>query len=76
MTVNPARLLGLPYGELTPGKVADIIIFSDSAEWTVDKKAFISKGKNTPFHGAKLKGKNLMTMVGGKIVYSDPEFKD
>jgi dihydroorotase len=74
MTVNPARLLGLPYGELAPGKVADIVIFSDSAEWTVDKKAFVSKGKNTPFHGAKLKGKNLMTMVGGKIVYSDPEF--
>jgi dihydroorotase len=40
-------------------------------EWTVNKEIFLSKGKNTPFHGWKLKGKNLLTMVGGKIVYRD-----
>jgi dihydroorotase len=74
MTVNPARLLNLPYGELAPGKEADLIVFSDTAEWTVDKRNFLSKGKNTPFDGFTLKGKNLLTMVGGKIVYSDPEF--
>ena len=74
MTVNPARLLSLPYGELAPGKAADLIIFSDTAEWTVDRKDFVSKGKNTPFDGFRLKGKNMMTMVGGKIVYTDPEF--
>jgi dihydroorotase len=75
MTVNPARLLSLPYGELAPGKTADLIIFSDTEEWTVDKKNFISKGKNTPFEGFNLRGKNLLTMVGGRIVYTDPEFK-
>jgi dihydroorotase len=75
MTVNPARLLGLPYGELAPGKAADLIIFSDTAEWTVDKRAFASKGKNTPFDGFRLRGKNLLTMVGGRIVFTDPEFK-
>ena len=75
MTLNPARLLGLPYGELAQGKPADLIIFSDNAEWTVDKKAFLSKGRNTPFDGFKVRGKNLMTMVGGKVVYTDPDFK-
>jgi dihydroorotase len=75
MTVNPARLLGLPYGELAQGKPADLILFSDNAEWTVDKTAFLSKGKNTPFDGRKMKGKNLMTMVAGKIVYADPAFR-
>jgi dihydroorotase len=74
MTVNPARLLGLPYGELAPGKTADLIIFSDTMEWTVDRKDFLSKGKNTPFDGFVLKGKNLLTIVGGKIVYTDPAF--
>jgi dihydroorotase len=71
MTVNPARLLGLPYGALVPGKPADLIVFSDSAEWTVDRGAFLSKGRNTPFHGWRLKGRNLVTIVGGKIVYSE-----
>jgi dihydroorotase len=74
MTVNPARLLNLPYGELAPGKEADLIVFSDTAEWTVDKRNFLSKGKNTPFDGFTLKGKNLLTMVGGKITYTDPDF--
>jgi dihydroorotase len=74
MTVNPARLLGLPYGQLAPGKAADLIVFNDSVEWTVDKRNFISKGKNTPFDGFKLKGKNLLTMVGGNVVYSDQDF--
>lgn len=68
-TENPARALKLPYGELTPGKAADIIVFDPDAEWTVDKNTFISKGKNTPFHGWKLKGKNLFTIVDGKVIY-------
>ncbi len=70
MTVNPARLLNVPYGVLAPGSPADLIIFSDTAEWTVNKNTFASKGKNTPFHGVTLKGKNLVTIVGGKIVYN------
>ena len=75
ITVNPARLLNLPFGEAAPGKPADLIVFSDRAEWTIDKAAFLSKGKNTPFHGRKVRGKNLLTIVGGRIVYSDPDFR-
>lgn len=74
-TVNPARLLGIPHGEIGVAKTADLIIFNTDAEWRVDKNAFLSKGKNTPFHGWRLKGKNLLTMVGGKIVYRDKSFK-
>ncbi len=74
-TENPAKLLKLPYGELTPGSPADVIIFNPDFEWTVDKNAFASKGKNTPFHGWNLKGKTLLTIVDGKIVYKDPFFK-
>jgi len=71
-TENPARLLNLPYGSLRDGSTADLIIFDPDAEWVVDKTQFASKGKNTPFHGWKLKGKNRLTMVDGKIVYRDP----
>jgi dihydroorotase len=75
MAANPARLLNLPLGHAAPGAPADLIVFSDKAEWTVDKAAFVSKGKNTPFHGRKVRGKNLVTIVAGRIVYIDPEFK-
>lgn len=75
MTANPARLLNLPLGGAAPGAPADLIVFSDRAEWTVDKAAFLSKGKNTPFDGRQVRGKNLMTIVAGRIVYTDPEFK-
>jgi len=68
-TEAPAQLLKLPYGRITPGNAADIIIFDPLAEWVVDKNNFLSKGRNTPFHGWKLKGKNLFTIVNGNIVY-------
>ncbi|OPY66549.1 MAG: Dihydroorotase [Syntrophorhabdaceae bacterium PtaU1.Bin034] len=71
MTVNPARLLGLPYGEIAPGKTADLIVFDDRAEWTVDRKNFYSKGKNTPFEGFRLRGRNLLTIVNGRVAFRD-----
>ena len=74
MTVNPAKLLGLRSGEIAEGTRADLIIFDPDLEWTVDKTLFASKGRNTPFHGMTLKGKNLFTMVGGRIVYRDEGF--
>ncbi|HVN23638.1 MAG TPA: dihydroorotase [Syntrophorhabdales bacterium] len=73
-TQNPARLLMLPYGTLHEGSNADLIVFDPNAEWVVDKSLFASKGKNTPFHGRKLRGKNLLTIVDGKVVYRDPSF--
>lgn len=71
LTVNPAKLLRLPYGEIGPGSIADLTIFNPDFEWTVDKDKFVTKGKNTPFHGWKVRGKALLTMVDGKIVYRD-----
>ncbi|MFA4836160.1 MAG: dihydroorotase [Dehalococcoidia bacterium] len=73
LTVDPARILNisdLP-GSLQIGSPADITIFDPNAEWTVDPEEFVSKGKNTPLAGKKLKGKVLMTIVKGEIVYRD-----
>ena len=40
-------------------------------EFIIDRNDFVSKGKNTPFDGRKVKGKVKLTMVGGKIVYEE-----
>lgn len=76
MTIGPARALGIDAGSLTIGKPADITVIDPDLEWTVDKNKFFSKGINTPFHGWKLKGKAVLTMVGGKIVYADENISD
>lgn len=71
MTANPAKLLGITSGTLAEGAPADLIIFDPDREWTVNRNAFISKGKNTPFHAMTVKGRNLFTMVDGKIVHDE-----
>jgi len=70
-TVNPAKILNIKKGVLKAGWDADIIIVDPKAEWTVDAGQFASKSRNTPYHGWKLKGKVLYTIVGGKIVVKD-----
>ncbi len=71
MTVGPAKVLGLDMGTLKIGAAADITVIDPNRVWTVDKNKFFSKGRNTPFDGWRLTGKAVLTMVDGRIVYSD-----
>jgi len=68
LSTNPARVLGVSGGTLAIGGVADITIFADRA-WTVDARLFHSKGKNTPFDGAKFPRRAVVTIVDGFVVY-------
>jgi len=70
LTINPAKLLNLDKGTLTPGKDADVTVINPSLEWTVDKNQFQSLSRNTPFHGWELRGRATHTIVGGRVVYS------
>jgi len=67
MSTNPARILGIPGGTLTPGSPADITLIDPNREWTVDAAKFASKSRNCPFQGWNLKGRAVMTIVGGEI---------
>ena len=71
MSYNPAKILGLSdeKGSISEGKIADIVIFDPSKEYEIDKHTFFSKGKNTPFHGRKVKGEVRCTIVDGVPVY-------
>lgn len=70
LTSQPASILGIPAGNLAVGMPADICLFDPNKEWPVDKEQFLSAGHNTPFHGWKMKGKVVKTLLGGKVVYS------
>lgn len=71
MSYNPAKVIGIDRGTLQVGKAADITIIDPNKEYVIDKNEFVSKGKNTPFDGKKVKGKVMTTIVNGKIVYSE-----
>jgi dihydroorotase len=72
MCVAPARLAGLlNKGEIVEGKDADLIIVDTDREWVVKAEDFVSKSKNSPFVGWKLKGRVVTTICGGKVVYQE-----
>jgi dihydroorotase len=70
MSANPARILGLPGGALTPGMVADITLIDPECTFTYSADQVVSKSRNTPFLGWKLQGRAVMTMVSGDIRYN------
>jgi dihydroorotase len=69
MSCNPARILNLPKGTLIKGSDADITVIHPDLSWTVNVKAFHSRGKNSPFSGRKMQGRTVLTIVGGDIKY-------
>jgi dihydroorotase len=73
MTINPAKLLGLPSGRLERDAPADIVLFDLGQPWVVDRELLRSRSKNSPFDESKMQGRVLMTMVAGEIVYQYPE---
>lgn len=70
MSYHPARILGLEdKGSVSEGKAADIMIFDPERKYCIDKNAFVSKGRNTPFDGYEVYGEVRYTFVDGKLVY-------
>ncbi len=73
MSYNPANVLGIDKGDISPGKIADIVIFDPNVTYQIDKNQFAGKSKNTPFDGRTVTGKVKYTLVNGKVVYKDRE---
>ncbi|MEX0885730.1 MAG: dihydroorotase [Phycisphaeraceae bacterium] len=71
MTANPARLCGLEgKGSLSVGADADVTVIDPAASWTIDVHGFASKARNCPFHGWRVQGRAVVTIVGGEVKWT------
>ena len=69
LSVNPARILGVAGGSLSPGTPADITILAPDLQVRIEAKLLRSHSKNTPFDGWQLRGGVAATLVGGRPVF-------
>ena len=69
MCLNPAKILKLPYGTLSVGAPADIVLFDENAQWVVEADKLAGKSHNTPFKNMKLCGRVVATVCRGEIVF-------
>jgi dihydroorotase len=70
LTFAPAGILGISGGILKEGSIADLAVIDPEYEYILNEEDILSKSKNTPFIGKTLKGKNIITIVEGRIVWS------
>jgi dihydroorotase len=71
MALNPARLLGVEGGDLTPGRRADITVVDPGKSFVYGAETIVSKSKNSPFIDRRLIGKAVLTIVGGAITHNE-----
>lgn len=71
MTKKPADVFNMPFGKIEVGAIADLVLLDLNKEQTIDRKTFLSNGKNTPFDGLTCKGWPVTTIYGGNIVWKD-----
>ena len=69
MSTRPAELLGLPGGSLRPGAPADVVVIDPDVPWILDRDELKSKCRNTPFDEARMQGRAVRTIAGGRTVY-------
>ncbi len=69
LSYNPSKILGIPGGVLAEGAPADLSVIDAETEYTMKEEDFHSKSKNSPFIGMALRGRNDLTMIGGKVVW-------
>jgi dihydroorotase len=69
-SLNPARLLKLKRGTLAKDASADVTVIDPELRCEVRSAEFLSRSRNTPFEGWKLRGGPVITIVKGRVVWS------
>ncbi|MGW8162064.1 MAG: dihydroorotase, partial [Desulfobulbales bacterium] len=70
LSAHPARILNVTGGSLTEGKPADVTVINPEIEFDYTLETVVSKSRNSPFLGWKMKGRAVMTMVSGRVMFT------
>jgi len=70
LSSGPAEAFALAGGGAERQAPADLVVFDPDEPWVVDPARLSSICKNTPFDEARLQGRVLATLVGGRIVHA------
>ena len=62
MSVNPRRRFGLEAPE-------DYVVIDGANEYVINPDNFLTKGRSTPFDGWRVKGRPIVTIKNGEVVY-------
>lgn len=65
LATNPARLLGVPAGQLIEGLEADIALIDPDQPWIIDRRKMAATADNTPFDRQGAQGRVLGLWKGG-----------
>ena len=72
--MGPHRVLGaasgVPEPRLSIGQPATCVLFDPEATWTVNAETLRSRSHNSPWIGAELRGRVLLTIANGRVVHS------
>ena len=69
LSQRPARIAGLEPPRLQEGRAAEFVVMDPEARWSARKAPLQTKSRNTPFLDTELKGRILMTLSQGRIVF-------
>ncbi len=75
LSLGPALVLGRAEPGVSAGSAADLVLIDPDTEWnlnTADATRWLSRGRNTPFAGRRFRGRPVMTLHAGRIVWQAP----
>jgi dihydroorotase len=68
----------VPFGfelpTIAPGSPANLTLFEPEAEWEAGADGWESRSQNSCFAGRRLRGRVLVTVVGGRVTYRQRSF--
>ena len=77
MCNNPGEILNnilnLNIGKIKKGYRADLVVIDNNSNSEINEEFFISKSINSPLIGSTMKGKIIMTIFDGKLLFEDKE---
>lgn len=71
LTVMPAQILGITPPAITPGVEANLVVLDTEARWVFTEDKILSRSRNTPFLGRRMRGRVVAALLGESLVINE-----